>query len=139
MKENFLNKATISSEVKTMTIMLVDDNTSLLNTISIMLKRSGFDCICAEDIDTAIELYTNSCNEGRKIDLVVTDLKIGECGTADELLAELRIVNPLVKCVLTSGTDKQTIKDICKKYGFTDMIPKPFRYNDLVNMVYHVV
>ena len=107
--------------------------------MSIMLKRNGFEVICAEDLDSAIDLYKNSFDMGRVIDLVVTDLRIGEYGTADELLAELRNINPLVKCVLTSGTDRQTIKDLCDKYGFTDMIPKPFRYNDLINLVYAVV
>lgn len=120
---------------KNIRLMLVDDNQGLLQSTKILCSRNGIEMICADSIDTAVKSYRKYKNMGKSIDLVITDMTIGEYDTAEKLLVQLRVINPLVRCVLTSGMDRGSIEEICEKNGFISALPKPFRFNQLMDTV----
>ena len=81
------------------TILLVDDEESLLALGARMLEHLGFTVLTAADGLEAVDLYRE---RGKEIDLVLMDLTMPHMDGA-EAFGELRRLNPDVRVVLASG------------------------------------
>lgn len=76
-------------------LMLVDDNQGLLKSTGILCSRNGIEAVCVDSIETAVSKYREYMENGNMIDLVITDMTIGEYDTGEELLDQLRMINPM--------------------------------------------
>lgn len=57
------------------TILVVDDDQTILTIISAFLTQSGYEVLTASDISTCVELFKA---RGHQIDLAMIDVKIGK-------------------------------------------------------------
>ena len=104
------------------TILLVDDEESLVALGARMLEHLGFTVLMASDGLRAVELYRE---RGKEIDLVLMDLTMPHMDGA-EAFGELRRLNPDVCVVLASGYSHEDVASRFAGKGLDGVLQKPY-------------
>jgi two-component system cell cycle sensor histidine kinase/response regulator CckA len=104
------------------TILLVDDEESLLALGARMLEHLGFTVLPATDGLQAVGLYRE---RGREIDLVLMDLTMPHMD-GSEAFGELRRLNPEVRVVLASGYSREDVASRFAGKGPAGILQKPY-------------
>ncbi len=104
------------------TILLVDDEESLIALGSRMLEHLGFTVLTASDGLQAVDLYRK---RGKEIDLVLMDLTMPHMDGA-EAFGELRRLNPEVRVVLASGYSHEDVAARFAGKGLDGVLQKPY-------------
>lgn len=116
------------------TILLVDDEEIIRVTSSLMLEELGYTVIVAENGVNALDMFTEKYKE---IDLVITDMVMPEMdGT--ELYEKLREIDDQCKVVISSGFTKSESLGSIQADGIVGFIKKPFRYDELCDLMKQV-
>jgi len=104
------------------TVLIIDDETFILNIAEAFLGQSGYEVITAEGPDKGIEIYKK---EHKRISAVLLDLSMpGKSGL--EVFTELQKINPEVQAVLSSGMLSSETKDNALKMGIKETVNKPY-------------
>lgn len=113
------------------TILLVDDQKDLLETISLMLQELGHKCICCSDPQQAIECLSNS---EIGIDLVITDYSMPGMSGLDirEFSAQHR---PNLPVVIATGYSERVAQDGYLKDNPHLVLSKPFGFAEIKEML----
>jgi two-component system, cell cycle sensor histidine kinase and response regulator CckA len=114
----------------TETILLVEDEGLLLDSVSQLLKSKGYKVYTATDGLEAIKLYNLYKQE---INLVITDIGLPGITGKDEFKI-LKEMNPDVKVVLASGFFEPEMKVELLKAGAKGFIQKPYVPNDILQI-----
>ena len=104
------------------TILLVDDERSLIDLGVQMLEHLGFTVLTAADGMQAVDLYRE---RGKEIDLVLLDLTMPNMDGA-RAFDELRRLDPDVRIVLASG---YSLEDVALRFegkGLDGVLQKPY-------------
>ncbi len=120
---------------RSVTVLMVEDETELLNVCKRMLEKLGYNVLCADTPGKAICLIEEHVG---KIHLLLTDVVMPEMNgwdLAERLLAE----NPGIKCLFMSGYTASAIvcNSVLKKN--VQFIQKPFSMQDLAAKVREVL
>jgi PAS domain S-box-containing protein len=103
------------------TILLVDDESTVLKVMTRSLEKSGYRVIPAEDGEQGFALYSQ---HQRNVRLVITDMAMpGMDGPA--LIAALKKLNPSVKIICTSGFGSSSGKNSVDELGVHAILSKP--------------
>jgi PAS domain S-box-containing protein len=117
------------------TILLVDDERSLLEIGRDTLISYGYKILTADNGEQAIEIYQA---EQEKIQLVTLDLIMPGRG-GKKCLADLISINPQVKVLMTSGySSSQQIEELMK-IGAAGFISKPYHPEDLLLTIRKII
>ena len=120
-------------------ILLMDDEKSIRDLTSNMLRFIGFDVEVVKDGKEAIELYKSFMDKGIVIDVVIMDLTTPRRMEGKETVTKLLDIDPKVKVIISSGySDDQTMINY-KDYGFCGVIKKPFKIQDLIKVLNVVI
>lgn len=113
------------------TILLVEDNATLLKMVGIMLKKGGFNVLAAGEPEHAITLAREHDGD---IDLVLTDVIMpGMNGKSlSELVADIR---PGIKILFMSGYTDDIISHHDISADSSNFIYKPFSAGDLIEKI----
>ncbi len=117
------------------TILLVDDSYSIRESVSFLLTDYGFDVIKATDGKNALTFL-----DGRKIDLILTDLHM-PIMNGIELILNVRETGDYKRIpilLLTTETLKEK-KLEAKKAGATGWLNKPFEKQKLFKVINKVL
>jgi CheY-like chemotaxis protein len=116
-------------------ILLVEDNKALLEMISTMLSRSGYEVIPANSPHEAIALAHNTKTT---IDLLVTDVIMPEMN-GRTLFGNIEKMHPETRCLFMSGYTA----DVISQHGVLDegvhFLEKPFVTKDLMAKINEVM
>jgi CheY-like chemotaxis protein len=119
----------------TETILLIDDEKSILETGRDILMLYGYQVMTAENTEQAIEIYQA---QQEKIHLVISDLSMPGKG-GKQCLSELIAINPRVKVLMTSGyCSPQQIEELIKMRA-AGFINKPYRSEDLLASIRKII
>lgn len=112
-----------------MKLLLVDDNPSLVESLSQLLSGEGYHVITASDGLEALEAL-----QQQNFDLVLTDLNMPRMGGMD-LVAEIRKMSnpPLVIIITAYATMETAINSV--KLGVYDYLLKPFNMDQVLHAV----
>ena len=117
-------------------ILFVDDEELILNMITSMLTKQGFQVITVKNPREAVEYFRQQRGE---FDLVITDLTMPELSGL-ELSAELKKVNPQVPIILMTGYGKDIEEaSALSEYGICQILKKPVRLAKLVAVVNEII
>ncbi|MBI4402212.1 MAG: sigma-54-dependent Fis family transcriptional regulator [Nitrospirae bacterium] len=106
-------------------ILIVDDERSMRDVLSIMLKRAGYSVTTAADGEEAIALI------GKEIfDLVITDLKMTKVGGLEVLKAVKEVSPDTVVLVITAFASTESAVE-AMKLGALDYLTKPFQIDEV--------
>ncbi|MEA1927545.1 MAG: PAS domain S-box protein [Candidatus Auribacterota bacterium] len=116
-------------------ILIMDDDAELRSATGKLLASLGCLVSAAEDGKTAIELFKNEMKSGRPFDAVLLDLIIpGKIG-GEVVVKSLRKIDPAVKAILCSGYRTDPIISDYQKYGFSGVLTKPFKREELMKVL----
>lgn len=106
-------------------ILVVDDERSMRDVLSIMLKRAGYDVTLAADGSEAI------VQVGKEIfDLVITDLKMPKVGGLEVLKSVKEISPDTVVLLITAFASSDSAVE-AMKLGAYDYLSKPFQVDEV--------
>ena len=100
-----------------------------------MLKRFGHKVLKAHSGYEGLQLF--KANKF-KIDLIISDLNMPEMD-GQELMDELRRIDPYVKVILSSGDLTEKVEIIAINSGFNGFIMKPYNMNTLCEKMAEVL
>lgn len=114
-------------------ILIVDNEKSMRDFLSIVLKKEGYDCKTAEDGEEALRQV-----EHEGADLVITDIKMPKMDGLT-LLKELKTVSPETATVMmtafaSTGTAVEAMKE-----GAYDYLTKPFQIDEIKLIIKNVL
>ncbi len=115
----------------TETILLVDDESVILNVAEDMLKSLGYTVITASDGPTALDIYKGKQDQ---IELVILDMVMPDMG-GGEVFDQLKEINPSVKVLLSSGYSLNGQASRIIDRGCDGFIQKPFTINDIARQL----
>jgi two-component system, cell cycle sensor histidine kinase and response regulator CckA len=114
-------------------IFVMDDDLMIRDVAEEMLKLLGFQVETFSNGEEVVARYKAAINSGAVPDAVIMDLTIpGKMGglEAASIISEL---NPGAILIVSSGYSNDPVMANFQSYGFTDILLKPFRVEDLSN------
>ena len=114
-------------------ILVVDDEQSMREFLTIMLQREGYHVDCAEDGEAAQRLLVSSA-----YDLVLSDIRMPNMGGIDLLhhIHQLGVDTPVIMMTAFSTTE-QAVEAM--KLGAYDYVMKPFKNDEIRLIVKHAL
>jgi PAS domain S-box-containing protein len=120
-------------------ILLMDDEDFILKTAEKMILKMGHDVFLAKDGDIAIREYKKAKSEGNPFDIVIMDLTIPGSMGGKSAINELKIFDPGIKAIVSSGYSNDPVMANYRDYGFIAVAPKPYTYEELFEIIYRTL
>lgn len=120
-------------------ILLMDDEDIIRNVSSEMLTFFGYRVMLARDGQEAIELYQKADKIGDPFAAVIMDLTIPGGMGGLETMFKLRQINPEIKAIVSSGYANDPVISDYERYGFSGMLIKPYKFEDLIAVLNKVI
>ena len=112
-------------------ILLMDDDPGVLQVAERMLRRLGYDVVPAVDGDDAVRRFVEAEAAGTQVNLAILDLTVPG-GTGGEVAAQrLHEMQPDLPLIVSSGYASGDVLVHYERYGFTGVILKPYRMEEL--------
>ena len=111
------------------TVLVVDDEKSIRNTLKAFLKNDGYEVSVAEDSDEALEILKE-----KNVDVVVTDIILPRISGVD-LLKAIKHISPDVQVIMMTGEPTVETATESLRMGAFDYLYKPITKNDVLKTV----
>ena len=112
-------------------LLVMDDEAALRRLLKAILTSLGYQVETASDGAEAIALCESAKASDRGFDAVLLDLTVRGGMGGVEAAARLKVLDPSLKLIVSSGySDAPVISDF-RKYGFDDVIPKPWKIGEV--------
>jgi two-component system cell cycle sensor histidine kinase/response regulator CckA len=120
-------------------ILVMDDEPLVREVVGKMLHALGYKPVFAQEGREALELYAQGQASGEPLAAVILDLTIpggmGGMTAIQHLLAQ----DPQVKAIVSSGYGGDSIMADFKSHGFQGVIAKPYRLEELAEVLHEVL
>jgi PAS domain S-box-containing protein len=113
------------------TVLVVEDEETLLYAVSKLLQRRGFSVIQATNGSAALELIKSDENH---IDAMLLDVTLPGASSR-EVLEETRQLRPDLIAILTSAYGREEVNTLMAGLAVENFIRKPFHIDDLVTLL----
>lgn len=111
------------------TILIVDDDVDLLDTMGTLCRRRGFDVHVAPDAEAALRVV-----EVNVPGVVLTDLRLPGMSGLD-LIRALRAVHPRLPIILLTAFGSDEVVELAGRYGACSILTKPVMREDLFRVI----
>jgi CheY-like chemotaxis protein len=111
------------------TILLADDEPTVLGLAQTILKRNGYNVLPAQDGKKALELFQQG-----PVDLVLTDVVMPEL-SGPQLVRRIHQIDSGVRCIFMSGYTLDQIQEKGAGDPGCDYLRKPFTADMLLSAV----
>jgi two-component system, cell cycle sensor histidine kinase and response regulator CckA len=109
-------------------ILLVEDESLLLDMVQILLESNGYTVFTARDGEEAVQVYQQHADE---INLVISDMGLPKLTGVSEF-EKLKAINPAVKIIFASGYFEPDIKATLENAGAKGFLQKPYVIEDML-------
>ncbi|MBN2298879.1 MAG: response regulator [Deltaproteobacteria bacterium] len=116
-------------------VLVMDDEEIIRDLLCEMIVGMGYRAEKAGHGHEALEMHMKAKHEGQPYDIVIMDLTIPGGMGGRETIAEIRKTDPDIRAIVSSGYSNDPIMADYKKYGFDGVLKKPFKIEDLQNML----
>lgn len=120
-------------------VLIMDDEIAVAGTAAKMLGSLGYETAIAGEGGKAIELYLRAMESGQPYSAVIMDLTIPGGMGGRETIRRLREIAPDIRAIVSSGYPNDPVMLDYRKYGFCDLIAKPYKIADLSRAVHRVI
>ncbi len=117
------------------TILLVDDDETVLSVGGEMLETLGFSVLPAAGGQEALDLLTE---KGEQIVCVVLDLTMPHMD-GKETCSRLREIDPAIPVIISSGYSRKDVEMQFSESGISGFLSKPYRLSDLIDKLGRVL
>ena len=112
-------------------ILLVDDDKSLLDTLNEGLSLRGYQCKAAMNATIALELLSKDLFDTMIIDIVLPDM------SGLELTTKAKKIKPDMAIIIMTGYIDEFCYEDAMESGASDFIKKPFSVKELIARIEH--
>ena len=119
-------------------VLLMDDEEIIRDVAGSMLLHLGYDVDFAKDGDEAIYRSRKAAESGTPFDVIIMDLTIPGGMGGKDAVPQILAIDPKIKAIASSGYSNDPIMAEFKKYGFSAIVPKPYKLEDLKNVLQQV-
>ncbi|MEE9466004.1 MAG: ATP-binding protein, partial [Candidatus Neomarinimicrobiota bacterium] len=120
---------------KSCRILIMDDEEGIRLSLSLLLKKIGYESDTAADGESALSLYSEHLKAGDPYDTVIIDLTIPNGMGGIETVQKMKRMNPEVKAIMSSGYSTSPAMAHPDDYGFTEVLVKPYTIEDLTDTI----
>ncbi len=113
-------------------VLLLDDEDIIRNVSGELLNLFGYRVVLANDGREAVTLYQQAKEMGDPFLAVIMDLTIPGGMGGLETMNILRRFDPEIKAIVSSGYANDPVISDYEKYGFSGVVIKPYRFDDLL-------
>jgi len=110
---------------KNVDILVVDDDPSLRDMLSIILKKEGYRVQCADAARSALDIL-----KAAKADLVISDIKMPDL-SGIELLKKIKGIDPSIPVIMITAYASTADAVEAMKLGAENYVTKPFNIEEL--------
>jgi CheY-like chemotaxis protein len=104
-----------------------------------LLERLGYDVELANDGKEAIEKFKCAIEMGKPFNAALLDLTVPGGMGGVETIGKLFEIDPNVKGIASSGYSNDPVMASFRDYGFKGIITKPYRIEDLAEILREVI
>jgi len=120
------------------TILICDDLRDIVRVCSVFL-RSKYNLLTAESGEECLSVYSREVNEGRKIDLILMDYRLGDMKGGD-VARKIKNIQPTRVILMTAfELDPSTISSLREDKFIVSHIKKPFSLKELDRTIDSVI
>jgi PAS domain S-box-containing protein len=116
-------------------ILVMDDDEMVRDLAAITLERSGYQVKCCADGKEAISLYRGAKDTGTPFSAVIMDLTIPGGIGGVEVARRILEFDPAARLIVSSGYSDDPVMSNFKDYGFCAAMEKPFKANDITEIL----
>jgi CheY-like chemotaxis protein len=117
----------------------MDDEVTIRNVGGEILTCYGYQVTLASDGLEAVELYKKAKQFGEPFDAVIMDLTIPGGLGGIETITILRQIEPGVKAIISSGYSNSPVTSDYERYGFSGIVTKPYKCEELIEVLNKVI
>ena len=136
MKKKEVAKAPVTGEGR---ILVMDDEMPIRGLLDRLLTGIGYTVELVSDGSDAIKAYQKAKEAGKPFDAVILDLTVPGAMGGKDAMRELLEIDPDVKAVVSSGYATDPIMSEYTKYGFSAVITKPYKVEELEQTLYRAL
>ena len=112
-------------------VLVMDDDPSLRNMLTVMLRSLGYSVHAAESSDEAVSCYRLGQACGFPFTAVLLDLVMPNGQGGPETLRRIGAMDRDVRAVIMSGDHSHSAVANFSRYGFRRALLKPFTFDEL--------
>jgi two-component system, cell cycle sensor histidine kinase and response regulator CckA len=112
-------------------VLVMDDEPMVGEVLERMLRTLGYEVQLVKDGARAIESFTRAQVTGSPFATVILDLTVPGGMGGKEAMERLKEIDPHLKAIVSSGYSDDPVMADFRKYGFFEVIAKPYRITDL--------
>lgn len=116
-------------------ILIMDDYDDVREVAEKMLKVIGYEVSLVQNGTEALKSYQEAKEAGRAFDAVIMDLTIPGDAGGKETIQRLLTFDPQVKAIVSSGFSNDPIMSTFKKHGFSGVVTKPYKMEELADVL----
>ena len=113
------------------TLLLVEDETLLLDMVQILLESNGYTVMTAKDGEEAVRVYQQHSHE---IALVISDMGLPKLTGVSEF-EQMKGINPAVKIIFASGYFEPDSKAKLENAGAKGFLQKPYVIEEVLSKI----
>jgi two-component system response regulator PilR (NtrC family) len=113
------------------TILLVDDEPNIIEILDIVLRDAGMEVYKASSASAALDLLHKT-----EVDVLISDIRMPDLSGV-ELLKEAKRLAPETVCILITAYASTDTAIDALQHGAYDYLTKPFKMEELLNIVRH--
>ncbi len=121
------------------TILIMDDEKIIHETVSAMLDFLGYKVECAFDGKEALSMYQQKLSDECPYDVVIMDLTIPGGMGGQEAILKLLQIDPNAKALVSSGYSQDPIMANFIDHGFSGVIEKPFQLPKIATILKMII
>jgi CheY-like chemotaxis protein len=112
-------------------ILVMDDEAMIRKLAGNVLGKMGFETAFACNGEEALAAYEAAMTAGEPFDLVILDLTVKGGMGGKETIRQLRLMDPNVKAIVSSGYSNDPGVVHYTEHGFCGVVAKPYRIDEI--------
>jgi PAS domain S-box-containing protein len=116
-------------------VLVMDDEAPIRRMLQIALAKAGYEPVITADGAEAVDRFLTAQTSSQPFDLVILDLTVPDGMGGLDALQQLKLLDPQVKAIVSSGYAEDPVLVSPREYGFVAALPKPYRLEELTGMV----
>jgi len=120
-------------------ILFMDDDAAVRKLAQDMLQHLGYNIVLASNGTEAVDIYLAAMEENNAFDAVILDLAVPGGMGGNEAGKKILTRNPAAKILVSSGYSNDSVMAYSQKYGFSGIIPKPYKIQEMSRKLYEIL
>lgn len=116
-------------------ILIMDDEVNVQKILEKMLDKFNYTTVLTSDGEAAIRTYQIALAKNASFDLIILDLTVPGGMGGKEAAEQILKLDPNAKIIFSTGNANDPMMSDYKKIGIFDILPKPFRLENLIEKV----